>query len=123
MSKKFELGNVAVKAQPSARPLHNIGVLMKDEPQIDMLRKSLNKSLIGKLKTLYLKEYNSDKWKYRLVKNVREFQKQDMQHAQLLQFEKGANHTANFLLMILSEIARLDNSADIQIFKDGVKIR
>jgi hypothetical protein len=123
MSKKFELGNVAIKAQPSSKPLHNIGVLMKDEPQLEILRKSLNKTLIEKLKTIYLREYGSDKWKYRLVKNVREFQKQDMQHTQLLQFEKGANHTANFLLMILSEIARLDKSADIQIFKDGVQMR
>ncbi|NTU99048.1 hypothetical protein HGA64_03520 [Candidatus Falkowbacteria bacterium] len=121
MSKKFALGNVATQPQP--KPLQNIGVLMKEEPSLDVLRKSLNTSLIEKLKSLYAAEYGTDKWKYRLIKNVKEYQKQDMQHVQLIQFEKGANHTANFLLMILSEIARLDKSADIQIFRDGVKIR
>jgi len=119
MSKKFDLGSVALKPQPLSKPLHNIGVLGKEEYHLDTIRRSLNTGLIDKLKKLY----GSEKWKYKLIKNVKEYQKQDLQYAQLIQFEKGANHTANFLIMIMSEIARIDKSADIQVFKDGVNIK
>jgi hypothetical protein len=119
MSKKFELGSIAVKPEPKSKPLQHIGVLGKDEHQMDVIRKALNASLIDKLKKLY----NSEKWKYKLIKNVKEYQKQDMQYAQLIQFEKGGSHHVNFMIIIMGEIARLDKSLDIQIFKDGVKIK
>lgn len=122
MSKKFALGNVATKPQPLAMPVQSMGVFKTDEPLMDTFRKKLNEALIEKLKSVYLTEYGSDKWKYRLIKNVRLYQKQELQYVQLQQIENGSNYTINSLMMILVEIARLDSSFDIQVFKDGVQI-
>ncbi len=103
-------------SQPTApekkkQSVARLDVLSKDVDALEHFKLNFVNALIEKLKSVY----DTDKWKYRLIKHAKQDYNFDLQYIQLNNFEKGKNTSSNIISLILSEVNKLEKETVIKI--------
>ncbi len=115
--KKFDFSQPAAPAK-KRESVARLDVLSREVDPLNKFKTNFVNALIKKLKTVY----NSDKWKYRLIKNAKQDYNFSLQYIQLDNFEKGKNSSSNIISLILSEINKIEKETVITIENRSIKI-
>jgi hypothetical protein len=119
MAKKtFDFSQPKTAPATKKKSVASLDVLSKETDPLEDFKLNFVNSLIGKLKSIY----DSDKWKYRLIKNAKQDYNFDLQYIQLNNFEKGKNTSSNIISLILSEVNKVEKETIIKINNGDVKI-
>lgn len=114
--KVFDFSQSKTAPAKKKQSVASLDVLSKDIDPLEHFKLNFVNALIEKLKVIY----DTDKWKYRLIKNAKQHYNFDLQYIQLKNFEKGKNTSSNIISLILSEVNKFEKETIIKIEKGNI---